>query len=178
VRSPVPLAVLLGILLPACVEMPDGPSLSRQNATSLRLGDRIPDSTEAQAVGAIEARATRDATSFAKLVRCDDARIVFKDEEGTRADRMMTPRLRSRLSRLGELVQRRWPSLSLRVTEAWDEDGEHGPASLHYEGRAADVTTSDRDPAKLGELARLAVEAQLDWVFYESTTHVHVSVKR
>ena len=138
----------------------------------------MPDTTERDAVGALAHPIARGTPAFARLVRCDDARIVFKDEERTGADRMMTPRLRERLTGLAALVRRRWPDVELRVTEAWDEEHEHGEASLHYEGRAADVTTSDMDPDKLGELARLAVAAELDWVYFENDAHVHVSVTR
>jgi len=144
----------------------------------LALGQRVPDVAEATVVGALAAPVTRKAPAFARLVRYERAGVVFKDEEKTSADRKMTPRLRDRLARLAALVPQEWPGLVLRVTEAWDDAREHGEASIHYEGRAADITTSDVDARKLGRLARLSVDAGFGWVYYESPSHVHVSVAR
>jgi hypothetical protein len=144
----------------------------------LSVGQRVPDTSEAASVGAPTGKIVRGTSAFEGLVVNDNPKILFKDEEQTAADRLMTGKLRGRLDELADLVLDEWPSHKLRVTEAWDEDLEHTGNSTHYEGRAADVTVSDRDPQKLGRLASLAVEAGFDWVWYEDTKHVHVSVTK
>jgi hypothetical protein len=175
-------AILLGLLLGACGKsLPEGPSLSKRHDSlpwALQPGTHVPETGEAATVGRLRSRIVRGSARFSSLVRANHPHIVFKDEEGSSADRMMTPRLRAKLSRLSRLVGQQWPGVRLRVTEAWDERGEHSPSSLHYEGRAADLTTSDLDTGKLGRLARLAIAAGLDWVYYEDRSHVHVSVRR
>jgi hypothetical protein len=172
----VPLCIA-AMAISGCESLTRGPALSKADG-SLELGEYLPRVSEQDAIGRVLVRVSRRMPDYRGLRRHASREIVFKDEETTGADRMMTLRLERRLMVLNQLVRREWDGLSVRVTEAWDEDGEHGPSSAHYEGRAVDLTTSDIDPDKLGRLAFLATEAGFDWVYFEDRTHVHASVRR
>ncbi len=145
---------------------------------TLTIHQKVPNVAESDAVGAIAKKVTRNSPEFQQFVRNANPDIVFKDEEMTGADKMMTTRLSEKLDALAQLVKAELPGFKLRVTEAWDENIEHSGNSTHYEGRAADMTTAPVDSSKLGRLGALAVDAGFDWVFFENDKHIHASVSR
>ncbi|MFN5221341.1 MAG: hypothetical protein ACK5FE_10635, partial [Cyanobacteriota bacterium] len=106
------------------------------------LGQKVPNTSEAQASGAATTKIKRNTAEFNSLVRYESDDVIFKDEEGTGADRMMTSRLKEKVDNLAVLVKGEWNGIKLRITEGWDEQNEHSENSVHYEARAVDITTS------------------------------------
>lgn len=130
----------------------------------------------------------RDSCGYYQLVGILDPAIVFKQEEEwpyATEDILMHPAMLTPLSRLNRLVQAEWGSAyQLRVTESYDSLLEHDPPeseprsrySLHYEGRAIDLTTWPVDQSLYGRLCALAYCAGFDWVQHEGH-HCHASIK-
>jgi hypothetical protein len=176
----IPLCVPFLVLFAGCRDAGDAPTLSRGREAPrdvFRVGDYAPARPEIEVVGGADKPIRRRSRDYARLVECRHDSVVFKDEEKNGADRRMSRRAHERLHALARLVEREWPGKKPRVTEAWDEETEHGDRSLHYEGRALDITVSDLDTSKLGRLSALARAAGFDWVYFEDATHVHVSTR-
>ena len=126
---------------------------------SLQPGERVPSGVSESDSSASASNCpnpiVRDSTRFLNLHENYNSDVVFKDEEGTGADRYMTWRCSYTLASLASLVSSEWSGVKVRVTEAWDENNEHSANSLHYCGRAVDLTTSDRDLGKYGRLGEI-----------------------
>ncbi len=132
-------------------------------------------------------RIARDSCTYRFLVGNLDPTIVFKREEDPpyhEEDILMHPAMLLPLYHLNELVKTEWGGeVKLRVTDAYDSLLEHDlnqPAenrkiSLHFEGRAVDLTTWPVDPGRYGRLCALAHCAGFDWVHNEGD-HCHASI--
>lgn len=130
----------------------------------------------------------RESCGYNQLVGILDPTIVFKEEEEppyNTEDILMHPAMLLPLSRLNQLVKAEWNNaFQLRVTDAYDSLLEHDPPesepshrySLHYEGRAIDLTLWPIDQSQYGRLCALAHCAGFDWVNHEGH-HCHASIR-
>eukprot|EP00058_Branchiostoma_floridae_P013821 XP_002599309.1 hypothetical protein BRAFLDRAFT_117369 [Branchiostoma floridae] len=97
--------------------------------------------------------------------RCVDCstRMLGSSLDDRCADRVMSKALLDHLRTVQRMVQDEFSGVKLKVLEAWDEPhagattGDHPAGSLHYEGRAAKLTLSDGDAAKLPRLAAFCI---------------------
>jgi len=143
--------------------------------------------TEPVASGRMACRIERGSCAYDQLVGLVDPTIRYKREETPPFDTediLLHPAMVAPLARLNELIQAEWGGLTqLRITDAYDSRLDHDPPqtaanraySLHYEGRAVDLTTFPVDWDKYGRLCILAHCAGFDWVLNEGS-HCHASV--
>ncbi|KXI26778.1 hypothetical protein [Paraglaciecola hydrolytica] len=152
--------------------------LKSANADSCKfnINEHRPSISEVEASG-ISVR-SEDGNALEDLFNYCSNDVVIKFEEGDCSDSKVTKNLKKTIFKLVELIDQEWEGeRKLRITEAWDNNAEHTKYSLHNEGRAADITTDDRDTKKLSKLACLAMAAGFSWVKLEKD-HVHASVPR
>ena len=146
--------------------------------------------TESQwsASGLMTCRIERDTCAYDLMVGLLDPTIIYKQEEEfpfSTEDILMHPAVVQPLSRLSQLVLAEWDGqIALRVTDAYDSLLEHDlnqtdltrKYSLHFEGRAVDLTLWPVDQSRYGRLCALALCAGFDWVDNEGT-HCHASLR-
>lgn len=145
-------------------------------ADDLTVGQKVPDMTGPEAAGATTGAIAQDSSQY-QLLLLDLDNPDFAFDPGV--TRKATARLREKLNTLATLVQQEWPGVRLNINAAWDPADTHSSHSMHHEGRAADLGTSDKDKKhKYGRLGRLAVNAGLDFVFYEDENHIHAAVAK
>ncbi len=144
--------------------------------------------TQTEVTGPMICRIERDSCAYHYLIGDLNPAIIYKQEEEppyNREDILMHPAMILPLSRLSKLVIEEWGgAVNLRVTDAYDSLLEHDlnqseakrKQSLHFEGRAIDLTTSPIDINLYPRLCALAHCAGFDWVQNEGD-HCHAAVK-
>lgn len=127
--------------------------------------------------------------------------VVFKDEElwtsrynknkfikknktlDDYTDHYMSPTLVEKVNELAKKIKTLNPRLILRITDAFDNNLEHrlsGYHSLHYTGRAVDLTLYDTYLNKIRSdllplLFDLCAKTPFEYVYYHKNSHIHVS---
>jgi len=143
--------------------------------------------TQTEAAGPMLCRIEPGTCAYHLMVGELDPTIVFKREEEPPYDHediLMHPAMLLPLWRLNELVTEEWGGqIRLRVTDAYDSLLEHDLGqpdenrknSLHFEGRAIDLTTWPIEPNRYSRLCSLAHCAGFDWVHNEGD-HCHAAI--
>lgn len=182
---------------PMTTSFPTPPPLPPEPEIVCPLPNLLPDQhisasgsyTETQwiASGRMVCRIERGSCAYYKMVGLLDSTIIFKQEETppfNTEDILLHPAMLAPLSRLSQMVLAEWAGMyQLRVTDTYDSLLEHDleqnnpnrKYSLHFEGRAVDLTLWPVDRSQYGRLCALAHCAGFDWVHHEGD-HCHASI--
>eukprot|EP00041_Stephanoeca_diplocostata_P038734 m.1547738 g.1547738 ORF g.1547738 m.1547738 type:complete len:2579 (-) comp25261_c0_seq2:183-7919(-) len=149
------------------------------------VGDRIPNVTETEASGGLRDVIGVGSPDYQRLVNNTNAAIVFVPD-ATGQSNLMTNRLNTKLNVLVSLMQDAvavfgssaqllevsrayvFPPSTVNLTTA--------TVSLYNEARAARIALAAGVGGNLSELMRFSQAAGFDWVHYEDTSYLHVSV--
>lgn len=143
--------------------------------------------TETGAAGPMLCRIERNTCAYYQMVGNLNDDVIFKREEEPPFDEediLMHPAMLLPLYHLNELVKQEWGgAYQLRVTDAYDSLLEHDlnqadptrKYSLHFEGRAIDLTLWPIARDHYSRLCALAHCAGFDWVHNEGT-HCHAAL--
>jgi hypothetical protein len=175
-----------------------------KNTYYLKAGSRHPNIRETYAVEVTSIEIyERDSYEFDTfLIQYPYDNVVFKNEEtwtttynrnrkiwanpllDDNTDFYMTPYLADKVNELQNSLEALSKRFIIRITDAYDYNFEHKKTyyrSLHYTGRAADITIYDTYQSKnridlLPLLYRLCVDVGFDFVLYHKGSHIHASV--
>lgn len=186
-RTPLPWPTRLPTLTP----LPTPARLSNCPIPELQYDQHISASgsytrTQTQAAGPIVCQMSQRCAKGYLAGNLNPA-IIFKREEQpeyAEEDIFVHPSMLKPLDNLVTLVEQEWDGqIQLRITDAYDSLLEHDlsqadpdrKASLHFEGRAVDLTTWPIDPNLYPRLCSLAHCAGFDWVHNEGD-HCHAAI--
>uniref|UniRef100_A0A4W3I343 Hedgehog protein n=1 Tax=Callorhinchus milii TaxID=7868 RepID=A0A4W3I343_CALMI len=124
------------------------------------------------ASGRYEGKITRNSERFKELTPNYNPDIIFKDEEDSGADRLMTqvqqPGLMN-LSSLGHV----WKGLKIVLSQAFEEIGANSLPTLRSHKLSIEVSTSQRRRKKKTQAVQTAGEAGNRWMFRISLSRLH-----
>ncbi len=174
------------------------------NPYYLKAGSRYPDIRETYAVKVSSVEIyKRDSYEFNTfLIKYPYDNISFKNEEGWTSvynrnpeiwinplidddsDYYMTPLLAEKVNELQNKLENMSQRFIIRITDAYDYNLEHKRSyyrSLHYTGRAADITIYDTYRCMtrvdlLPLLYMMCKEVGFDFILYHKGSHIHASV--
>ena len=143
-------------------------------------GDSIPDATEADTVGALQDYLVPGCPGYSRLVTNTNPLLQFGPTTATSTPRLMTARLSDKLDALAAVLatDTRFDGLSIYVHEAYQTPpADDADASLHNAGRAALLSlVQTSTQTLLGQLGRLAAFVGTDWVHFQSSNRLYISV--
>ena len=186
-RTPLPWPTRLPTLtpLPTTAQLGDCPIPELQYDQHISASGSYTQ-TQTQAAGPIICQMSRRCAKGYLAGNLNPA-IVFKREEKPEyadEDIFVHPAMLKPLDNLVKLVEQEWGGqVQLRITDAYDSLLEHDldqddpdrKASLHFEGRAVDLTTWPIDLNLYPRLCVLAHCAGFDWVHNEGD-HCHAAI--
>jgi hypothetical protein len=152
---------------------------------ALAFGQRVPDVSEEEASGAIFDFVRPGCPSYADLVTLQaSATLAFASSTATSTPNRMSSRLARALQTLASTVRTSFGGEArLLVLRAYETPpAVASTATLHHEGRAADLDVANVPASFQGDalarLGSLAVQAGFDYVAYDQEGHISVSVIR
>jgi len=196
--------IILGIVLFYCKEADEVQVIDKKDrelpsSDDYKIGMKFPNNSEKNASGELDIKIYPQSYEFySSLEYYENKDALFKGDAipklndhnknayifsspKTNPAHYYHPSIIEKLNTLVQLLKERDEYLKLRITSGLGLAEKHSPNSLHYQGRAVDLTLYDmyshrRAYESYSLLCELAILAGFDWVYYEDKYHIHASV--